>query len=264
MFPTFTLAAALLLYALACGIVLFSLIRREGRFQNAAFALMCAGFVAHTMWIGVVCVRTNHPPLTNLPEAAAFISWTILAIEIFLFVRYRIHAVAFFIYPLVLLLLAITAIVRERYVELAASAQSNLFVAHSFLATVGIAALMIGLVFTLLYQVQERALREKRRGALYEWIPSLQLCDTLSYRSLAIGFTVYTLGLLAGLMWALRKSSAAASVGAKEIAAVIAWVFFAALLQSYLAGSFRTRRNLVISAAAFLSIIVAVLGIHHG
>lgn len=262
--PTFTLAATLLLYGLGSVVVLFSLVARSIRAQRIAVVLMGLGFVPHTIWIGIVCVRTNHPPLTNLPEAAAFIAWTILAVEIFLFVRHRIQAATFFVYPLVLLLTTIPAIVTEQYVEIDESMRSALFVSHTLLAALGVAGLLLALVFTMLYHVQERALRSKRRGPLYDWIPSLQLCDTMSYRSLATGFAIYTLGLLAGVLWSYRSTAGMSGVRAKEIAAVVAWVLFAALLQSYLSGTFRTRKTLVVSAAAFVAIIIAVLGIQRG
>lgn len=224
---------------------------------------MLTGLVAHTTWIGTVCVRTQHPPLTNLPEAVSFIAWMILAVEVFFFFRYRMQAIAFFVYPLVLLLVTVTAVVQGPFVTLDESARSNLFIAHTLLTAIGVAALLLGLVFTTLYQLQERALRDKKRGALYEWIPSLRLCDTLSYRSLSVGFSVYSVGLIAGVAWAYR-SAASFEMSAKVLGALVAWVLFAALLQSYLAGSFRTRKTIAISAAAFVAIIIAVLGIDHG
>ena len=38
---------------------------------------------------------------------------------------------------------------------------------------------------------------------------------------------------------------------------------FGALLQSYISGSYRARRTMVISVGAFVAILVAILGIHH-
>jgi ABC-type uncharacterized transport system permease subunit len=263
MLSTVTLTLTLIFYGAGTAAVLTALVNRSARFQRVALALMMTGLIAHTVWISTVCIRTQHPPLTNLPEAASFIAWMILAAEIFLFFRYRMQAIAFLVYPLVLMLVTITAVVEERFVELDESLRSNLFIAHTFLSAVGVAALLIGLLFAALYYVQERSLRQKRRGAFYEWIPSLRLCDTLSYRSLSLGFVIYTLGLITGVLWAYRNA-APLHFRAKELAAVVAWMLFAALLQSFLSGRFRTRKNVAISAAAFVAIIVAVLGIQHG
>lgn len=258
--PNLFLYVALGFYASGTLAILGSLSRRRRNLQRIALGLMLAGFVSHTIFIGTICSRTGHPPITNLPETAAFISWVVFAVELVLQLRFKVRAVAFFVYPLVLLLLTVAAVVGETAVPLSSELDSRLFIAHLLFSSVGLAALLIALAFTLLYQIQEQALKEKRRGAWYDWIPSLRVCDLLSYRSLAIGFSIYTLGILAGVVWAYR-TAAVASVGAKEIGAVFAWVMFAILLQSYLDGTFRTRRNLFVAAAAFISVVVSIFGI---
>ncbi|HXI12216.1 MAG TPA: cytochrome c biogenesis protein CcsA [Thermoanaerobaculia bacterium] len=263
MSPDLTLYAALAFYLAGTLLVLAGLFNRSIAFQRYALFLMIAGFVLHTIWIGTICVRTGHPPLTNLPETAAFISWTIFAAEMLLYFKFRIRAAAFFVYPLVLILLSVAAVVREPYLPQEPSLRSGLFTMHLLFSTVGVAALLVSLAFTLLSQMQERSLKSKSRGALFEWIPSLKVCDLVSYRSLATGFSIYTLGLLAGVLWAYRTSGGFFSGGAKEVGAIVAWVMFAILLQSYLDGSQRTRKTLVVAAVAFVSIGIAIFGIHH-
>ena len=70
MSPNLTLYAALALYAAGTIVALATLFTREKRPQHIALGMMIAGFVMHTLWISTICVRTHHPPLTNLPEAA--------------------------------------------------------------------------------------------------------------------------------------------------------------------------------------------------
>jgi ABC-type uncharacterized transport system permease subunit len=262
---TFDLAnmiyVALALYGVGTVLALTSLVLRDRRPQQTALFIMIAGWVAHTIWIGTICARTGHPPLTNLPEAAGFLSWTIFAVEIALYIRYRVHAAAFFVYPLVLLILTVAAVVGEPFAHLNPKLRSSLFTSHLLLTTLGIALLLVGLAFTILQYVQDRALKSKRRGALWEWIPSLDVCRTVSYRSLAIGFSVYTVGLITGSMWAWRTTAELIDLQVKEIGAVVAWILFAVLLQSYISGAFRGKRTIYISGAAFVAIIVAILGI---
>ncbi len=258
-----TLYIAVSLYALGTLAVLAGLYNRSIRLQQLALGLMIGGFVVHTVWIGMVCSATEHPPLTNLPEIAAFIAWLIFAVELFLFIRYRVHAAAFFVYPLILMLMFITVLIRAPFAPADPALDSNLFVGHLLLSTAGIAALFIGLAFFVLYRFQERSLKSKRQGRLFEWIPSLQVCEVVSYRALAIGFAIYTTGLLAGFLWSYRTRVGSYEIRSKEIAAVVAWVLFAALLQSYNSGTLGTRKNLFISAAAFVSILIAILGVQH-
>ena len=262
--PNVTLPLALLFYAMGTVVALASLFTRDKRPQLAALILMICGFVAHTVWIGTICVRTGHPPITNLPEAAAFISWTIFAVELALYIRYRVYAASFFVYPLVLLLLAVAAVVGEPFAHLDPSLRSTLFTTHLLLSTVGVAALLIGLAFTILAYLQDRSLKSKQRGALWDLIPSLNVCKMVGYRALATGFSIYTMGLIAGVLWSYRTTADLMVPNAKEIGAIIAWILFAILLESFIRGAYRAKRMLYISAGAFVAIVVAILGIGHG
>src|SRR5216684_1569312 len=172
MSPNFTLYAALALYAAGTIVALATLFMREKRPQHIALGIMIAGFIAHTVWIGTICVRTHHPPLTNLPEAAGFMAWVVFAVELALFIRYRVHAASFFVYPLVLMLLTLSAVVREPFVK-SPAAVSRLFITHILLTTTGVAGLLIGLAFGALAWAQDRALKSKQRGALCDWVQHL-------------------------------------------------------------------------------------------
>jgi ABC-type uncharacterized transport system permease subunit len=262
MSPNLTLYAALVLYAAGTIAALATLFVREKRPQHIALGLMIAGFVSHTVWIGTICVRTHHPPLTNLPEAAGFMAWMVFAFELTLFIRYRVHAASFFVYPLVLMLLTVSAVVHEPFVR-SPAAVSRLFITHILLTTIGIAGLLIGLAFGMLAWAQDRALKSKQRGALWDWIPSLNVCKMVSYRALAIGFSIYTLGILAGILWSYRTTAELMDLRVKQIGAMIAWLLFAIVLHDYVNDTYRTRRTAVIGACAFIAIIVAILGIHH-
>ena len=95
-------------------------------------------------------------------------------------------------------------------------------------------------------------------------IPSLDVCKMVSYRALAIGFSIYTVGLIAGVLWSYRTTAGLLVPSAKEIGAIVAWLFFAVLLQSYISGAYRARRTILISAGAFVAIVVTILGIARG
>ncbi|HEX7828782.1 MAG TPA: cytochrome c biogenesis protein CcsA [Thermoanaerobaculia bacterium] len=255
------LYVALACYALGTLAALISLFIREKRLQYTGLVMMIAGFVAQTVWIGTICARTGHPPITNLPEAASFVAWVVFAVELGLWIRYRVYAASFFVYPLVLLLLTISAVVGENFTVLDPELRSNVFTLHLLMSTLGTAGLLIGLAFLLLALMQDRALKNKKRGRLWDWIPSLDVCKTVSYRALAIGFSIYTIGLLAGVLWSYRTTAGLMDIRVKQVGAVTAWVLFGILLQSYVSNTYRKKRMLFVSAGAFIAIVVAILGI---
>lgn len=257
------MAATIALYATGAVLALAALNGRSARLETVGTWTMVAGLVAHTVWIGTICARTGHPPLTNLPEIATFLSWTVLVLALLLRLRFRVDAAAFFVYPAVLLLVIVSALIAGRYDPLEEAVRSKLFVTHLLLTTLGMAGLLLGAVFTWLYHLHQHSLRTKRRNRLYDWIPSLKMCDDLSFRGLAVGFSLYTGGILAGALWAYRTVGEPMSLRGKELGAIAAWLLFAVLLRSYTSGSFRLRRNLVISVAAVACLAVALTGIRH-
>lgn len=256
-----TLYVALGCYALGTLAALASLFVREKRLQYTGLVLMIAGFVAHTVWIGTICSSTGHPPITNLAETLSFVAWLVFVVELVLWIRYRVYAAVFFVYPLVLLLLTISAVVGEDFAVLDPELRSNIFTAHLLFTTVGVAGLLIGLAFGLLAMLQDRALKNKTRGRLWEWIPSLDVCKKVSYRALAIGFSIYTVGLLMGVLWSYRTTAGLMDLRVKQIGAVTAWILFGVVLQSYVNNTYRSKRTLFVSAGAFVAIVIAMLGI---
>jgi ABC-type uncharacterized transport system permease subunit len=255
------LYVALGCYALGTLAALASLFVREKRLQYTGLALMIAGFVAHTVWIGTICSSTGHPPITNLAETLSFVAWLVFVVELVLWIRYRVYAAVFFVYPLVLLLLTISAVAGEDFAVLDPDLRSNIFTAHLLFTTVGVAGLLIGLAFGLLAMLQDRALKNKTRGRLWEWIPSLDVCKKVSYRALAIGFSIYTVGLLMGVLWSYRTTAGLMDLRVKQIGAVTAWILFGVVLQSYVNNTYRSKRTLFVSAGAFVAIVIAMLGI---
>ncbi len=256
-----TLYFALGAYTIGTLAALASLFVRGKRLQRGALLLMIGGWVAHTIWIGTICARTGHPPITNLAESVSFVAWVLFAIELALWIRYRVYAAAFFVYPLVLLLLTISAVAGENFAALDPELRSNVFTIHLLMSSVGVAALLIGLAFGLLAAVQDHALKTKKPGRLWEWIPSLDVCKSLGFRALAIGFSIYTIGLIAGVLWSYRTTAGLMELRVKQIGAVTAWMLFAVLLQSYVSNTYRQKRMLVVSAFAFVAILVAMMGI---
>jgi len=185
----------------------------------------------------------------------------VFAVELGLWIAYRVYAASFFVYPLVLLLLTVSAVVGESFAVLDPELRSNVFTLHLLMSTVGVAGLLIGLAFGLLAFIQDRALKNKKPGRMWEWIPSLDVCKTLSFRALSIGFSIYTIGLIAGVLWSYRTTAGFMDLRVKQIGAVTAWVLFAVLLQSYISNTYRRKRMLFVSAAAFVAVVVAMLGI---
>ena len=72
--PTFPLYVALAGYALGTLAALASLFHRDKRLQFVGLIAMIGGFIAHTIWIGTICVNTGHPPIVGAAVVALMVS----------------------------------------------------------------------------------------------------------------------------------------------------------------------------------------------
>ncbi len=68
--------------------------------------------------------------------------------------------------------------------------------AHIALALLGYAALALMALASLLYLVQERALKSKKPRKSYPWLPALGMLDEFIARSMGVGFALITLAVV--------------------------------------------------------------------
>jgi ABC-type uncharacterized transport system permease subunit len=73
---------------------------------------------------------------------------------------------------------------------------------HIFLVLAGYAALLLTAVASVFYLVQERRLKSKRTGTVFEKLPPLATLDNLISVSMGLGFVLLTAGVIFAITWA--------------------------------------------------------------
>ncbi len=86
--------------------------------------------------------------------------------------------------------------------------------------------------------------------------------DTLSYRSILIGFVLLTLGLISGAVWANEAWGTWWSWDPKETWAFILWLFYAAYLHMRISKGWQGRRPALLASTGFLVVLVCYLGVN--
>lgn len=91
-------------------------------------------------------------------------------------------------------------------------------------AILGYAGMLLAALFGFLYLVQQKALKRHRFGLFWERLPSLELLDTFSRRSLAAGVVFLTLTILFGLVVRRDVAPGHSYWDAKIIATDLLWL----------------------------------------
>ena len=122
----------------------------------------------------------------------------------------------------------------------------------------------------ILYLLQERAIKTKSRGFFFKRLPSLELLDTTGYAAIVFGFTMLTVGLITGVVYAKSVWSRFWSWDPKEVWAAVAWIYYAIFLHERLVIGFRGRKAAIMAIIGFGILIFTFIGVnflmegHHG
>ena len=99
-----------------------------------------------------------------------------------------------------------------------------------------------------------------RSNIVYE--TRLNLLDNLSYRLIGIGFSLLTLGILSGAIWANETWGNYWSWDPKETWALITWLIFAIYLHTRLINGLEGLKSAWIAFCGFLILWVCYLGVN--
>src|SRR5436853_1576636 len=181
--------------------VLTALNKKQTLFR-AALVAVSIGFVLHAVSIVLRAVEVRYLPLTQQYEAFSFFGALATLGFLIAYAKYRIAPLSVFAFPLIFVMTFVANLVYDPSASIPPVLRSNWIYIHTPLVFFGYAALFIAFAAAIMYLIQERALKSKHPIRFYNWLPSLDICDDLAYKSLAIGFPLITLGIVTGALWA--------------------------------------------------------------
>jgi len=259
----------LMYLASTAGYLLYLFIQKDG-FHRAGFYLLIAGVGVHSTDILYATVSSGQLPATNLYESLSIAAWAIALVFLVIQARYKIRILGIFAAPLA----AAVTILSTRMPDAPAQAQnifnSIWFIIHIVSVFIGEAALALACGVGLLYLLQEHAIKTKKRGFFYSRLPSLELLDTTGYACIVVGFTMLTIGLITGFVYAKAIWGRFWSWDPKEVWSGITWILYAVLLHERLAVGWRGRRAAIMAIIGFCVVLFTFFGVnffmqgHHG
>lgn len=135
-----------------------------------------------------------------------------------------------------------------------------LLTVHIALAILGLGAFVLAGSLAVLYLVQERQLRRREFGRLFQRLPSLGALDVSQFRLTALGFVLYTIAVVLGGV-EMQQRDGGSLLDFRIITGAVSWLIFAAILHTRITSGWRGR------AAAWLTLTgcfsaIALLGFY--
>ena len=252
----------LCLYFLATISYMAYLVKPKELFGRASQWLICAGFAAHLAFTVHRFLQSGHTPITNLHESLSFFSLAIVGVFILFERRFKIFVLGSFITPLALVLMLVSTTFPSAIVPLNPALKSKWLAFHTIMAFLSYATFAVAFGAAIIYLIQERFLKKKKLGAMYQKLPSLDVLDDINYRCLTIGFPLLTLAIMTGAIWAESAWGTYWSWDPKETWSLITWFVYAALLHGRLTTGWRGRRAAIFAIIGFFVLLFTFLGVN--
>lgn len=252
---------SLAFYFISSSFSIIYIFRGERIFFKGLLFFTSLGFLAHTLSILMRMYEASHIPITNFYEAAIFFSWCIVILFFFLEYKYRIGLLGSFILPIVLVLMLSSSIVPAEIKPLNPVLQSYWLGIHTGFVFLGNAAFALAFGVGIMYLIQERYVKSKHLGGLFERLPSLQSLDEVNYRLISIGFPFLTLAIISGALWAEKAWGTYWRWDPKEVWALITWFIYALVLHVRIVAGWRGKKAAILSIIGFASVLFTFLGV---
>ncbi len=252
----------LTLYAAATITYLVFLLKPRPILGRVAHWLIAGGFIIHLTFTVARYFEAGHTPITNLHESLSFFSLTVIGVFIIFERKYHVFILGSFITPLALLLMLASSRYSAAIPQLPPALKSKWLFVHTTLAFLSYATFAVAFGAAIMYLIQERFLKKKRLGPLYQKLPSLDILDEINYRCLTLGFPLLTVAIITGAIWAETAWGTYWSWDPKETWSLITWLIYAALLHGRLTTGWRGRRAAYLSIAGFFILLFTFLGVN--
>ena len=238
--------------------------------HRVGLCLLVAGFACHSLWVGAGFYRYGTIPAKNLFETLTIAAWAIAGVFIFFHTRYRLNVLGVYAAPLSAMVMVVAYNLPREPVQVKTVFNSAWLVFHIIAIFIGEAALALACGVGILYLLQETAIKSKQRGFFFKRLPSLDLLDSTGYGCIVVGFTMLTLGLITGFIYAKSVWGRFWSWDPKEVWSGVTWLVYAALLHQRLTIGWRGRRAAIMAIIGFALILFTFFGVnfllegHHG
>jgi len=240
----------------------YSFSRKESLARTGS-SLAFVGLLLHTLALILRTVESGHAPFTNMYESLSFLAWSMVLAYLFVEWKYKLRRAGAYILLLVIALMALASspLMPKEATPLVPALQSYWLWLHVSVTLLGEAFFAVAFVTSILYLRAES--REKKSGASKRRPTAAEL-DSVSYRAVAVGFPLFTLGgLVFGMVWAHKAWGSYWSWDPKEVWSLITWFVFALYLHTRIVMGWKGRRSAVIAILGFLTALFTYFGVNY-
>jgi len=253
--------ATFILYIISAFYYFSFLFTKRENLAMIGFAFASVGLFIHTIALVLRTFESGHAPFTNMYESLSFLAWSSILAYIIIELKYKIKRAGpyFLLIVIALMALASSPLMPKEATPLVPALQSYWLWLHVSVTLLGEAFFAIAFITSIMYLVADS---KKRKGIKSGLSP--EKLDSVSYRCIAVGFPLFTLGgLVFGMIWAYYAWGRFWSWDPKETWSLITWFVFALYLHTRIVMGWKGRRSGYVAIIGFLAALFTYFGVNY-
>lgn len=219
------------------------------------------GLITHTAALVWRIFISSHAPFTNMYESLSFLAWASILAYVIIEGMFKIKKAGpyFMLIIIGLMALASSPLMPKDAAPLMPALQSYWLWLHVSVTMIGEAFFAVAFVTSIMYLIADSKEKKGTKTGI-----SAEKLDAISYKCIAIGFPLFTLGgLVFGMVWAYKAWGSYWSWDPKEVWSLITWFVFALYLHTRLVMDWKGRRSAIIAILGFLAALFTYFGVNY-
>jgi ABC-type uncharacterized transport system permease subunit len=249
------LRVAVFLYGIAALAVLPAALYDRPRWRHLAIPATICGLLFHFVSLTEMLNAAHHSLPVDTHETQSLFGLLFALAFLLVYLRYRTIALGIVLLPLAFLLGLLPAFHPGLESSSFPGLHSGWLFLHIALLLTAYAALIVSLLASVLYLVQERRLKSKAFADFRIKLPPLETIDSIALKALLFGLPCMTAGLLVGSLLAQVTYGSTYFRDPKILLAFAMWLAYVGMIYIRRHSGLRGRRAVYLSSFVFMFIL---------
>lgn len=248
-----------LLYAFTLGAYWYDFIKEKKNLTNSKRIFLFVTVVLHVFYLFVRTIEFNHPPITTKFEIFTVLAFSIAFSYFLLELLTDIRGTGLFIILFALIFQLLSSLFIEDLMEVKEVLRNRLLGLHVISALLGYSGITISAVYGVLFIILYKSLKLSKFGLIFKRLPSLETLEKLSFYSLVIGFLLFTIAIIIGIIWLPSAFPDFSYLDPKLISTGIVWLIYGAGIIAKLAANWYGKKVITFSLVGFIMAIFSLM-----
>ncbi|MGA1863381.1 cytochrome c biogenesis protein CcsA [Deferribacter thermophilus] len=216
------------------------------------------GLTLNTIFLVKLFALPGNSPFDTIGEIFVFLVFSINIFYLIIYWLYKRPLLYFALSPIILILSIVSIFTLDNVYSVSVNNNFWLYI-HLPFVIFGTSLFLMSAITGIIYFLQEKQLKKKNFGLLFNKFPPLETINKLNNFTLLSGFSFYTIGVISGFIWSFYLLNFSFLSNPKILFAMISWCIFGAIILLKLFRGLSPKNIAFLSILGFISICITYL-----